>query len=126
MFQDFRKIENLHILLWLLKDICWVADLKWLGTFMIFPTISVAIWLTWKMRQSHSELMHNLAVIAWILANSTWMIGEFFLDDGTRPLALAFFGLGLVLLFVFYGRELVLKGISKKPDSESETGEPVN
>lgn len=120
MFLDFRKIENLHILLWLLKDICWVADLKWLGTFMILPTISVAIWLTWKMRKSHSELMHNLAVIAWILANSTWMIGEFFFDDGRRPLALAFFGLGLVLLFVFYGREFVLKPGSKKVDPESE------
>lgn len=124
MFLDFRKIENLHILLWLLKDICWVADLKWLGTFMIFPTISVAIWLTWKMRKSHSELMHNLAVIAWILANSTWMIGEFFFDDGTRPVALGFFGLGLVLLFVFYGKELVLKLSSKEMDTES--GEPTN
>ncbi|MNU45700.1 hypothetical protein D3C71_345480 [compost metagenome] len=120
MFPDFRKIENLHILLWLLKDICWVADLKWMGTFMIFPTISVAIWLTWKMRKSYSELMHNLAVIAWILANSVWMIGEFFFDDGTRPIALLFFGLGLVLLFVFYGRELILKWGSKKTNSESE------
>lgn len=109
MFPDFRKIENLHILLWLLKDSCWVADLKWMGTFMILPTISVAIWLTWKMRKSYSELMHNLAVIAWILANSAWMIGEFFFDDGTRPIALVFFGLGLALLFVFYGRELILK-----------------
>lgn len=109
MFLDFRKIENLHILLWLLKDICWVADLKWMGTFMILPTISVAIWLTWKLRKSYSELMHNLAVILWIMANATWMIGEFFFDDGTRPMALVFFALGLMLLFVFYGRELVLK-----------------
>ncbi|MNJ83324.1 hypothetical protein D3C87_07400 [compost metagenome] len=124
MFLDFRKIENLHILLWLLKDICWVADLKWMGTFMILPTISVAIWLTWKMRKSYSELMHNLAVIAWILANSVWMIGEFFFDDGTRPIALIFFGLGLVLLFVFYGRELILKWGSKETNPESE--ESVN
>lgn len=109
MFLDFRKIENLHILLWLLKDICWAADLKWMGTFMILPTISVAIWLTWKLRKSYSELMHNLAVILWIMANATWMIGEFFFDDGTRPMALVFFALGLMLLFVFYGRELVLK-----------------
>ncbi len=124
MFLDFRKIENLHILLWLLKDICWVADLKWMGTFMILPTISVAIWLTWKMRKSYSELMHNLAVIAWILANSVWMIGEFFFDDGTRPIALIFFGLGLVLLFVFYGRELILKWGSKETNPES--GESAN
>ena len=124
MFLDFRKIENLHILLWLLKDICWVADLKWLGTCMILPTISVAIWLTWKMRESYSELMHNLAVIAWILANSAWMVGEFFFDDGTRPIALVFFGLGLTLLFVFYGRALVLKWNSKETDIES--GESAN
>lgn len=113
MFLDFRKIENLHILLWLLKDICWAADLKWLGTFMIIPTISVAFWLTWKMRKTYSELMHNLAVIAWILANSTWMIGEFFFDDGIRPLALVFFGSGLIILFVFYGQQLVSKFLSK-------------
>lgn len=124
MFLDFRKIENLHILLWLLKDICWAADLKWMGTFMILPTISVAFWLTWKLRKSYSELMHNLAVILWIMANATWMIGEFFFEDGTRPLALVFFALGLLLLFVFYGRELALKTRSKnaeksKPDSRT-------
>jgi len=106
MFLDFRKIENLHILLWLLKDICWAADLKCFGTIMIFPTLSVAFWLTWKMRKSYSELMHNLAVILWILANSTWMVGEFFFDDSTRTLALVFFGSGLILLFIFYGQQL--------------------
>jgi len=113
MFPDFRKIENLHILLWLLKDICWAADLKWLGTFMILPTIFVAFWLTWKMRKSYPELMHNLAVILWIGANSTWMIGEFFFEDKTRPLALVFFALGIGLLLVFYGRDLVSKTLSK-------------
>lgn len=118
MFFDFRKIENLHILLWLLKDICWAADLKWLGTFMILPTISVAIWLTWKMRKSYSELMHNLAVILWILANSTWMIGEFFFEDGTRPFALIFFALGIFLLLIFYGRELVSKVFEKDNSSQ--------
>ncbi len=118
MFLDFRKIENLHILLWLLKDICWAADLKWLGTFMILPTISVAIWLTWKMRKSVSELMHNVAVILWILANSTWMIGEFFFDDKTRPLALIFFALGILLLLVFYGKELISKVLSKGKKSQ--------
>lgn len=118
MFLDFRKIENLHILLWLLKDICWVADLKWMGTFMILPTISVAFWLTLKMRKSYSELMHNLAVILWILANSTWMIGEFFFADGTRPLALVFFASGLMLLFIFYAQQLISKYFLKTGNRE--------
>lgn len=102
MILDFRKIENLHILLWLLKDLCWVADWKWMGTFMILPTISVAIWLTWKMRSNYAELMHNLAVIFWIFANATWMLGEFFWNDGTRIYAMSFFIIGLGLLGVYY------------------------
>lgn len=117
MFLDFRKIENLHILLWLLKDLCWVADWKGLGTFMILPTLSVAIWLTWKMRREYTELMHNLAVISWILANATWMIGEFYFNDGTRPIALGFFLLGLCLLFVYYGPWIVSKWIFPKRKS---------
>lgn len=102
MILDFRKIENLHILLWLLKDLFWVADFKLMGTIMIFPTLAVAFWLTYKMRKEVAELMHNLAVICWILANSTWMIGEFFWNDDTRLYATIFFCTGLGILGVFY------------------------
>lgn len=108
-FLDFRKIENLHILLWLIKDLCWVADWKWTGTIMIVPTLGVALWLTYRMRSEYAELMHNLAVICWICANATWMIGEFFFKDGTRPYAIVFFALGLVLLAIFYVGSLVSK-----------------
>lgn len=108
-FLDFRKIENLHILLWLIKDLCWVADWKWMGTIMIVPTLSVACWLTYKMRSEYGELMHNLAVICWICANSIWMIGEFFFNDGTRKIAIVFFAFGISLLAVFY-----LRGLFKK------------
>lgn len=50
MNERIRKIENAHILLWLLKDICWVMDLKWMGTIMIIPTLVVALWITYRMR----------------------------------------------------------------------------
>jgi hypothetical protein len=110
---DFRKIENLHILLWLIKDLCWVADWKWMGTFMIAPTLGVAFWLTYKMRKSLTELMNNLAVICWICANATWMIGEFFFKDGTRSYAVIIFGVGLSLLAVYYSSQF-LKSWRKK------------
>jgi hypothetical protein len=102
MLEKIRQKENLHILLWLIKDTCWVQDYKIAGLFMIVPTISVAVWLTWKMRQLREEFIHNLAVCFWLMANSVWMIGEFFFNDTTRPFALIFFIAGLSTLAIHY------------------------
>lgn len=102
MIDKIRKVENFHILLWLLKDTCWVFELKTLGIIMITPAILVAIWITWATRNSISELFHNLAVVCWIIANSVWMIGEFFFDDTTRPIAIVFFVCGLLSILYYY------------------------
>lgn len=48
-----------------------------------------------------SEVFHNLAVCLWILANSVWMVGEFF-ELETRPYAVVLFLIGLSLLIVYY------------------------
>lgn len=105
----FRKIENLHILLWLLKDACWALNLRIPGLIMIIPTITVALLITWQTRQLKSELFHNLAVDFWIIANCTWMIGEFFGWDeeinggpGLRQFALIPFGIGLAIILYYY------------------------
>ncbi len=97
-----RATENLHILLWLIKDICWVQDYRVLGVSLIIPTISVAIFLTAKAGKIRVEFIHNLAVVFWLCANSVWMIGEFFYNDSTRLYALVFFGMGLITLAVHY------------------------
>lgn len=102
MLEKFRKTENLHILLWLMKDICWVLDYKILGVIMIAPAVTVAIWLTWQFRKHMQELIHNLAVCFWLFANSIWMIGEFFYNDTTRPIATVFFLSGLGTLAFYY------------------------
>src|SRR6185503_16787438 len=102
MIERFRQTENLHILLWLIKDTCWVQDYKVLGLCMIVPTISVAIWLTAKNRRVMVEFIHNLAVCFWLCANSVWMIGEFFFEDSMRPWALVFFACGLLTLAIHY------------------------
>lgn len=102
----FRRIENLHIFLWLLKDVCWALNLRVLGMIMIIPTISVAVLISWQTRKLTVELIHNLAVVCWIFANCLWMTGEFFgFDEGTwgaRHLALFPFGIGLAILFYYY------------------------
>ena len=98
----YRTIENLHILLWLIKDTCWVQEFRILGLIMIIPTISVAVFLTVRTKKLREEFIHNLAIVFWLCANSVWMIGEFFFKDTTRPYALIFFGLGLLTLAVHY------------------------
>jgi hypothetical protein len=47
-------------------------------------------------------LLHNLAVCFWITANSVWMTGEFYYDDGTRPYAIIFFIAGLLCVAYYY------------------------
>ncbi|MGL6267710.1 MAG: hypothetical protein ACRC2O_07275 [Chitinophagaceae bacterium] len=105
----YRRIENLHILLWLIKDACWAMNYKTMGMFMIIPTMLVALYITWQTRHILSELLHNLAVVFWISANCTWMIGEFYGWDanllgvyGLRQLSLIPFLIGLLILIYYY------------------------
>lgn len=71
----YRRMENLHIVFWLLKDIGWCLIWKPPGIVMIFPTLIILI--VYRTRQLVSELCHNLAITLWITANSYWMISEF-------------------------------------------------
>ena len=102
MLKSVRKFENLHITCWLLKDTCWVMDLKIPGMIMILPTVFLAFYITYRFRSVPSEFYHNLAVCSWILANSVWMIGEFFFDDTLRPYSIFFFCTGLLVLVIYY------------------------
>lgn len=81
----YRKMENLHIVFWLFKDIAWCMIWKPLGIVMIFPTLIISILIAWRTRQYMSELCHNVAITVWISANSYWMISEFLKFD-TLPL----------------------------------------
>lgn len=71
---------------------------------MIFPTLSVAIYIMWKNRHMVSELTHNIAIALWISANSMWMIFEFTgTDEKYRNYCLVPFLLGLLVLLYYYG-----------------------
>jgi hypothetical protein len=75
---QYRKMENLHIVFWIFKDIGWCMGFAWLGILMIIPTIFISIVIAWRTRNIVSELCHNLAITVWISANSFWMCTEFF------------------------------------------------
>lgn len=102
MLKSIRKFENLHIVCWLIKDTFWVMDLHVPGIIMVFPTLFLAFFITYKFRNVISELFHNLAVCFWIIANTIWMFGEFFFEDTLRPYSIVFFVSGLAVLIWYY------------------------
>lgn len=107
---SYRKMENLHIVFWLFKDVAWCMIWKPLGIAMIFPTLIIAIIISWRTRQYMSELCHNLAITIWIAANSYWMISEFFHFDAIpigggysfKHLSIIPFTLGILVLGFYY------------------------
>ena len=110
--ERFRRIENLHIVFWLIKDMSWAMLWRPLGIVMIFPTVIVAALITWQTRKLKSELYHNLAVLFWILANCYWMIVEFMdAPDHYRYYAAVPFGIGFAFIAAYY---LLVKPAEKK------------
>ena len=106
----YRKMENLHIVFWLFKDISWCMVWKPLGITMIIPTLAIAIIIAFRTRQFMSEVCHNLAIVVWITANSYWMISEFFHFDSNvlfgdytfNHLAIIPFAAGILILAYYY------------------------
>lgn len=106
----FRKMENLHILFWLFKDVAWCMFWKPLGIVMIIPTLTISIIIAYRTRNIFSELAHNLAISLWITANSFWMCTEFFGVDTqivfgnttVKHLAMIPFVIGILILLYYY------------------------
>ena len=106
----YRKMENLHIVFWLFKDISWCMIWRPLGIAMIFPTLIIAIIIAFRTRQIVSEVCHNVAIVFWISANAYWMISEFFHFDAMtfygdityKYLAIIPFTVGILTLAYYY------------------------
>jgi hypothetical protein len=106
----YRKMENLHIVFWLFKDVSWCMVWKPVGIAMILPTLLISIIIAWRTRDLVSECTHNLAITFWITANAYWMISEFFSFDTHivfghftfKHLAMIPFAMGVLLLAYYY------------------------
>jgi hypothetical protein len=110
VIKKIKHYENLHIVFWLIKDSCWMLELKWLGIIMVIPTLAIALLITYVTRKTN-DLYLNLAIFFWICANSCWMYIEFF-TNGEYKLAASFpFALGFIFVAIFY-----YKSWFKKPD----------
>lgn len=101
---NIRKSENFHILLWLFKDVSWLMGWKVLGTLMTFPTIALAIIIAYNTRYIATDFFHNLAIVFWIIANSMWMLLEFFEFDQYKYYAIIPFAIGIFFVVYYYAR----------------------
>jgi hypothetical protein len=109
-----RKHENLHIVFWLIKDSCWMLEIKWLGALMIGPALFMAIRITYITRNT-LDFFINLAILFWISANSYWMISEFYFDNEGKNLAGIPFGLGFVAVGIFYYKVFIARRKAGEP-----------
>jgi hypothetical protein len=106
----YRKMENLHIVFWLFKDISWCMIWRPLGIAMIFPTLSIAIIIAYRTRQFMSEVCHNVAIVFWITANAYCMISEYLHFDENivfdnitfKHLCIIPFAIGILILAYYY------------------------
>ena len=69
-----RGSENLHLYLWLLKDLSWAED--WYYPGMVFGSLAVA-WAFWifihaVVERATDEIFIRFAVLIWISANIYW------------------------------------------------------
>lgn len=98
------RFDNVHILLWLIKDTCWMLEWRLLGTVMILPTIGVAVYLA--VRSAGRDVFWiNLAICFWISANAYWMLCEFFDREIYKDYAGLPFALGLLSVAIFYAKQ---------------------
>ncbi len=102
MNDKIRKTENLHIVFWLVKDLCWMMEFKTAGAIMILPTLAMAFYVTYLSSQNLKSVLVNSAIIFWILANSAWMLKDFYLNV-PESVSLIFFiaGLATILLYIW-------------------------
>ncbi len=108
LWQKIKSYESLHIVFWLIKDSCWMLELKWLGIIMVIPTLIIAVIIAFITRKT-VDVHLNLAILFWICANSFWMYIEFFTKGELKLLASIPFILGFIFVGIYYYKTLFSK-----------------
>lgn len=79
MYFTVRGAENVHIYLWIMKDLAWTQ--KWYVVSWIFG-ISAISWCLVLVYHAFADRNYNemymlVALILWLSANFVWMAGKF-------------------------------------------------
>lgn len=106
LWERIKKFESLHIVFWLVKDSCWMLELRWLGIVMVIPTLIIAAIIVYITRKT-VDVHLNLAILFWICANSFWMYIEFFTTGEHKLWASIPFTLGFIFVGIYYYKTLI-------------------
>lgn len=103
-----RKIENLYLICWLIKDMCWMMGFKSIAVFMILPTLLMAFYVMFHSNKNIGFLTVNIAMICWIAANSAWMLHDFY---KMLPILVSqvLFAVGMVAMLIYVWVTFVVK-----------------
>lgn len=110
MIKNVRELENVHIFLWLLKDICWMMSYRTCGMIVAVPTLGMAVYITLITLRTKHLFLPNLAVLCWISANVGWMTGEFYAINFI-PVSLSLFISGTIVIAYYFMR------VYKRPET---------
>ncbi len=117
-----KKLENIHVFFWLLKDLSWCLVYEKLGVIMIIPTVIIAVIVAIKSYNKPSEFIHNVSILLWILANSIWMLTEFYEMEhdffstslNGKYIATYFFAVGIIILLFHYIKLIICKTVNNE------------
>lgn len=87
--------------MWLLKDILWLQEKTLAAMMMIIPTVGVSLILTFQSYKNKEGFYLNFAILFWIIANSIWMVDEFYALD-VRWMTSISFGMGILIMLFYY------------------------
>src|SRR5580692_11438871 len=93
-----RVVENVPLILNLLKDSSWCYAWVWVGTIAVVPILSYQIYEIWKCRKDVHQTVRSVVAGLVLSANATWMFGDFYFgQDHLRNVARWVFSIGLVI-----------------------------
>ena len=80
-----KQYENLHIILWLLKDTAWNKQLIIMWWISVIPTVLIA--LDFIILATEDRMFYVVQFI-WVVSNLTWAFGELYIPQHNESIAL--------------------------------------
>lgn len=81
------------MLFWIAKDLAWNRLNLTLWLSCMVPTLLIAldfifIAATTRSEDNAVDTIHFLAILMWVIGNSVWAYGDFFLQDYSEPMGM--------------------------------------
>jgi len=91
LFRDFRDYENLHLLLWTLKDCMWIWGHFELYVLAFVPTFILSVDIVWiyaTHKACYVDFAHSFFGLLWVCANGVWAMAELLYEEPSEDAGL--------------------------------------